>query len=220
MLDSDSLPMEALEQNLRELHTINKLLGGYAITFNAMDKVISPDSPSTVVVDIGCGGGDTLKELHGWGLRKNKMLQLHGIDILPGCISYSQKNVSTTTGVRFFCDDYRNAIRHVPRFDILHASLFCHHLSNDEITELIRFALDNKVILIINDLERNPVAYYSIKMLTKLFSSSPLVKNDAPLSVLRGFKKYEWRNLLQNSGAKKYTIKNRWAFRHEVIVYE
>jgi hypothetical protein len=46
-----------------------------------------------------------------------------------------------------------------------------------------------------------------------------LVKNDAPLSVLRGFKKKEWLEIIQQSGAKNYTLKNKWAFRHQVIIY-
>jgi hypothetical protein len=85
---------------------------------------------------------------------------------------------------------------------------------------LIQFAKKHKAILIINDLERNRFAYYAIKYLTKFFSKSYLVKNDAPLSVLRGFKKTEWIEMIQLAGAKNYSVKNKWAFRHEVIVYE
>ena len=211
--------MEDLAQNLRELHTINKMLGGYSITFKALNKVTQAKN-TAIVVDIGCGGGDTLRELHAWSLRKNKSMQLNGIDILPGCISYSESNVKDKPGIRLICDDYRNCTTHIPKIDVMHASLFCHHLTNEEIVELIRFTLSNKITLVINDLERHPLAYYSIKMLTRIFSNSHMVKNDAPLSVLRGFKKNEWKDLIIQSGAKKYTIKNRWAFRHEVIVYE
>ncbi len=219
LLDTCTMSVEDLSQNLRELHTINKWLGGYSITFKAMNKVVKPHTPA-IIMDLGCGGGDTLNELHSWSLKKNRSVQLNGIDILPGCISYSQTNTRGKTGIRFICDDYRNSTAHIPKIDVMHASLFCHHLNDDEIVELIRFTLSNKITLVINDLERHPLAYYSIKALTALFSRSHLVKNDAPLSVLRGFKKSEWRRLLELSGAKKYTVTNRWAFRHEVIVYE
>jgi nicotinamide phosphoribosyltransferase len=92
-------------------------------------------------------------------------------------------------------------------------------LTNEEIVELIKFAQKNKSTLIINDLERNAFAHYSIKLLTKLFSKSYLVKNDAPLSVLRGFKKTEWKDIIQQSGAKNFSVKYKWAFRHQVIIY-
>jgi hypothetical protein len=55
--------------------------------------------------------------------------------------------------------------------------------------------------------------------LTSIFSKSYLVKNDAPLSVLRGFKKKEWFAILQQAGATNYSVKWKWAFRHLITVY-
>jgi hypothetical protein len=45
------------------------------------------------------------------------------------------------------------------------------------------------------------------------------VKNDAPLSVLRGFKKREWRLLFRHAGIDHYELKWNWAFRW-LIIYE
>jgi hypothetical protein len=45
------------------------------------------------------------------------------------------------------------------------------------------------------------------------------VKHDAPLSVLRGFKKYEWKAMLAQAEIKQYSLKNKWAFRHQLIIY-
>ena len=70
----------------------------------------------------------------------------------------------------------------------------------------------------IADLHRHPLAYYSIKWLTGLFSKSYLVKNDAPLSVLRGFSRKEWESLLTKAGIKNYSIRWKWAFRWLIIV--
>ncbi|WP_229219060.1 hypothetical protein [Dyadobacter sediminis] len=44
------------------------------------------------------------------------------------------------------------------------------------------------------------------------------MKNDAPVSVLKGLKK-EWIEIIRKSGADQFTVRNKWAFRHEVIVY-
>jgi hypothetical protein len=71
----------------------------------------------------------------------------------------------------------------------------------------------------INDLHRHFLAYYSIQILTRLFSKSYLVKNDAPLSVARGFTKNEWQKLLKEVGMQEARISWRWAFRH-LIVYQ
>lgn len=217
LLDADFIPDADLFQNLKELNVINSLLGGYDISFKALRKILTKNKSYTII-DIGSGGGDTLKQIEYWSKKNNYITQLFGIDIKQTCISYSKEN-KPSKDIIFICDDYRNIFLHLPHVDIIHACLFCHHLSEEQIVELIQFAQKNNATLVINDLERNPIAYYSIKILTRLFSKSYLVKNDAPLSVLRGFKKVEWLNIIQQSGAKKYSIKYRWAFRHEVIIY-
>jgi 2-polyprenyl-3-methyl-5-hydroxy-6-metoxy-1,4-benzoquinol methylase len=216
-LDAEDIPSADLFQNLDELDRINTLLGGYRITFSALKKVVQPNQ-SYVLMDIGCGGGDTLKHIEQWQRGKNMNLTLMGIDLKSVCIDYAtQKN--TANNIRFFCDDYRNMLLHTPKIDIIHACLFCHHLDENQLIELIQFALKRNIVLIINDLERNIIAYYAIKFLTALFSNSYLVKNDAPLSVARGFKKTEWKAIIEKAGATHFSIQNKWAFRHEIIIY-
>ena len=216
LLDGENIPDKDLYQNLKELNTINNLLGGYKITFSALNKVLIGDK-RYVLVDIGSGGGDTLKQIHNWSKKQKFNLDLYGIDLKQTCINYSKEN--NNSSIKFICDDYKNVLLHISKVDIIHACLFCHHLNDKEISVLIEFCLINKITLIINDLERNPFAYYAIKVLTALFSKSYLVKNDAPLSVLRGFKMREWKAIINQSGAKNYSINYKWAFRHEVIVY-
>jgi hypothetical protein len=74
--------------------------------------------------------------------------------------------------------------------------------------------------VIINDLHRHPLAYYSIKWITRLFSGSYLVKNDAPLSVLRAFRKPELEEILDKCNIKKYALRWQWAFRWQLIMYK
>jgi 2-polyprenyl-3-methyl-5-hydroxy-6-metoxy-1,4-benzoquinol methylase len=217
LLDADDIPAPDLFQNLKELDRINTLLGGYNITFSALKKIIKPNQSYTLI-DIGCGGGDTLKHIEKWRKKKNLSINLIGIDLKPVCIEYATQQ-NPAENIRYICDDYRNMFRHVEKMDIIHACLFCHHLSEIQLIELIQFALDRKVTLVINDLERNVFAYYAIKTLTTLFSKSYLVKNDAPLSVARSFKKKEWLSLINQAGAMRFSVKNKWAFRHEIIIY-
>ena len=217
LLDADYIPEKDLFQNLKELDFINNWLGGYQISFSALRKVLTQNRKYTLV-DIGSGGGDTLKRIRNWVKKYGVELRLYGVDIKPVCIDYSRRNAGRE-GIEFICDDYRNVFGHVSEIDIIHASLFCHHLSDEELVELIRFSIGHKTLLVINDLERSGLAYYLIKILTAVFSKSYLVKHDAPMSVSRGFKRREWIAILNEAGATKFSVKNRWAFRHEVIVY-
>jgi len=65
----------------------------------------------------------------------------------------------------------------------------------------------------INDLHRHFLAYHSIRLLTRTFSKSRLVKNDAPISVTRGFSRADWQRILTDAGLNDYHLYWRWAFR-------
>ena len=45
-----------------------------------------------------------------------------------------------------------------------------------------------------------------------------MVKNDAPLSVKRGFTKQEILKLLEDVGATNFVIKKKWAFRWMIVI--
>jgi hypothetical protein len=71
----------------------------------------------------------------------------------------------------------------------------------------------------INDLHRHWLAYYLIKHITKWFSRSYLVKNDAALSVARSFRKQEWKEIFSRSGLEAPGIEWKWAFRWLVTYF-
>jgi 2-polyprenyl-3-methyl-5-hydroxy-6-metoxy-1,4-benzoquinol methylase len=104
------------------------------------------------------------------------------------------------------------------QFDIILCTLVAHHFSNKQLSELFK-NLKNQATLgvVINDLERNPLAFYSIRFLTSVFSKSAMVKFDAPLSVLRGFKKTELQSILQKAEIDTYNLSWQWAFRWKLV---
>ena len=214
LLDEDDIPRDLLYQNLRELEVINKWLGGINISLNGLKRATKNYTGKIVLADIGCGGGDALEQF----AKKNKNIDLYGIDLKEDCIAYAQQHCKAYKNIQFIQGDYREVIRELTEVTHVHAALFCHHLSEEEIIELIQFCQQHKKTLITNDLERHPFAYYSIYWLTRIFNGSSLVKNDAPLSVLRGFKKREWRDMLDKAGVDNYHLSWQWAFRHLIII--
>ena len=219
LLDEPNIDTALLYQNLKELETINTLLGGHAVSLKGLKQLVFDKQKVYNIIDIGCGGGDSLKAIARWSKNKSVKIQLTGIDLKSDCIVYAENNCKNYTQIAFRCDDFRNAFSETTPIDIVHAALFCHHFKEAELVEFIKLCSNKGSIFLINDLERQPIAYYAIKWLTQLFSKSVLVKNDAPLSVLRGFKKTEWEAIFQQAGIKNYSVTNRWAFRHLVIAY-
>ncbi len=215
LLDENSIPFADIKQNMKELDFINIWLGGHAITVAAF-KLLSKGKKEISVCEIGCGGGDNLAAIHRWCLKKNIQLSITGIDIKEECIDYA-KSRKALKNISWITNDYKQVIfKNKP--DIIFSSLFCHHFTQDELIFQINWMKQNSQIgFFINDLHRHFFAYYSIKFLTRLFSKSYLVKNDAPLSVARGFSKNELKNLCNKADAREAKVTWKWAFRFIVM---
>jgi 2-polyprenyl-3-methyl-5-hydroxy-6-metoxy-1,4-benzoquinol methylase len=215
ILDRDDIPFADIKQNMQELNFINTYLGGHAISIQGLTKLIG-DKKSVTICEIGCGGGDNLTAINNFCKAKNIKAKFTGIDINANCIAFAKEKTNIAC-VEFIISDYREVV-FTEKPDVIFSSLFCHHFTNEELTEMLKWMQCNCTTgFFINDLHRHPLAYYFIKGATKLFSKSYLVKNDAPLSVLRGFKKSEWQNILQRAGIKNYTLQWRWAFRYLIV---
>jgi SAM-dependent methyltransferase len=226
ILDGDDSPFEDIKQNMHELDVINTWLGGHQITIKGFQQIIDRVShppafgvthPQTLLIcEIGCGGGDNLRVIQQYCKKKNINIKLIGVDINPHCIAFAQSR-KENEGIEFICSDYATA-SFTQKPTIIFSSLFCHHFTEKELQQQFLWMKDNSTLgFFINDLHRYPLAYYSIKLITSVFSKSYLVKNDAPLSVLRGFKREELIQLCERSSISKYQLKWMWAFRWLLI---
>ena len=212
LLDNDAIPFDDIRVNMRELNIINSWLGGHAITISGFKRLLGHRS-SIHICEIGCGDGNNLYILYKWCKKNNIEFRCTGIDIKPECIDTAKKEY-IIPGSAWLVQDYK-MVQFANRPDIIFSSLFCHHFTSEELIAQLKWMQQNSTLgFFINDLQRNWVAYYSIRLITKIFSSSYLVRNDAPLSVARGFHKNEWTQLLREAGIKNYSIGWKWAFRY------
>jgi 2-polyprenyl-3-methyl-5-hydroxy-6-metoxy-1,4-benzoquinol methylase len=215
LLDRDDIPFADIKRNMQELDFINRHLGGHDITLDGIVALIqkTPTFNKTLtIIEIGCGGGDNLRAIKKWAAYIKLPVALLGIDINAECIAYARSQ-QRNAGIEFIQSDYRSTTIEI-KPDIVFSSLFCHHFTDDELVDQLRWMRDNSSIgFFINDLHRHPLAYYSIALLSNVFSRSYLVKNDAPLSVKRGFKKADWQRLFAAAEIHDYQCTWRWAFR-------
>jgi 2-polyprenyl-3-methyl-5-hydroxy-6-metoxy-1,4-benzoquinol methylase len=220
LLDRDDIPFVDIKRNMQELNFINTYLGGHAITLDGLRELLSNFSVSAetdlLICEIGCGGGDNLKTIAAWCKKENIHASFIGIDINADCIGVA---IETCKGLstEFVHSNYKEVDFH-KKPEIIFSSLFCHHFSNEELVDMLQWMRKNSLAgFFINDLHRHSIAYFSIKWLSRIFSKSYLIKNDAPLSVARGFTRTEWLTLLNSAKITNFKIQWKWAFRWLII---
>lgn len=217
LMDADGIPFDAMAQTLRELNIINTRLGGHAITIEGVKALLKKDEP-VVICEIGCGGGDNLFAIHKYLASKKISVRFIGIDMNAECIAFAKQQYPRLD-CEWICSDYALVSFNERKPGIIFSSLFCHHFTDEQLISMLRWQhINSEKGFFINDLHRHGLAYYLIKYITRYFSKSYLVKNDACLSVARSFKKADWQKLLVKAGITKYEVKWKWAFRWLVIV--
>ena len=220
LLDKDDIPFVDIMQNMKELNTINTLLGGHAITLKGIKKLLQGRDKKQAlhICEIGCGGGDNLQAIYHWCVKKNIAVKFTGIDIKETCIKFAATQYPELPA-KWLASDYASVSFHENKPDIIFNSLFCHHFPEAKILHILHWMqMNSRIGFFINDLHRHWMAYYSIRWITAAFSRSYLVKNDAPLSVARGFKRKEWEKIFDLTGIHPFAIQWKWAFRHLITV--
>lgn len=218
LLDRDDIPFEDIRRNMLELDTINTWLGGHAISIRGIKDLVSTSPPRQVsVCEIGCGGGDNLRVLSRKCRQWNISFNAIGIDNNEHCVRVAQQQWEEGEA-RWIHSDYRDVEFRDKKPDIIFSSLFCHHFDDEQLVGMLQWMERNSETgWFINDLHRHPLAWNSIRLLTRLFSRSYLVRNDAPLSVLRGFSRREWENIFLAAGIGECSLHWKWAFRWLVV---
>lgn len=207
---------ELMARTYREINFINKyLLGDYFILRDVARMARASGRTALTVMDLGCGNGDLLRKIqHDLGL-KGFTITAVGYDPF----------LNTTGGAAdeahslYLYDDW-DQLRAAHSIDITVTSLTLHHLYGSELEEALHRLQDTpRVGFVISDLVRSKLAYWIIKVLTALFSRSILVKNDACLSVWRGFSRADMLGMILSSPEVDCSLNANIAFRWMLIGY-
>ena len=216
-MDAPGVSRELLFKNLHELDLLNRTLGGHAVTLQGIKKLMTDKGKTYHIADIGCGSGDTMRYIARWARLNGYKIKLTGIDMNTDAIDYLVQMSHDYAEINGIASDYRNFIHTNSTFDIVHCSLFCHHLKDAEISALFTWFKQKNIGFVINDLQRNWLAYYCALIFTRILNGSALAKNDGPISVLRGFKRRELKSFLQTADIKNYSIERKRGFRWLVV---
>lgn len=214
LMDAPDVDSAALDHAMRHLEIINRALNGYGPSLAGIRQVLPPGRKDFSLLDVGCGSGDTLRSIARWCRRQGLSGRLTGIELSE------QSADRAAEACRGFPEI---TIRHQDIFampagscyDIVHSALVLHHFSkDDDVVNVLRHMGQIAGLgVIVNDLHRHPMAYHSIRMLTGAMSKSPILRNDAPLSVARAFTRSELHKFAVRAGLQDVKVQWHWAFR-------
>ena len=216
-MDAPDLSERDLREMLDELAFINTALGGYGVSLRGLKALMPRACEHLRVLDVGTGGGDVPRHMVSWAARRGIDATVHGIDLSDATVAYAREKTGGIAGLTFSESDLHD-LEGENEYDVVHTALTLHHFDDSRAPEMLRkmFALCRWGV-VINDLHRHPLAYHSIALLTKVFSRSEFIRNDAPLSVLRAFRRSELFDLAARAGVPRPRITWHWAFRWLVV---
>lgn len=207
-LGADYYTVEEYNDCMIKLDNIGKWLGGDHATISALRRM--KNTPLSIL-DVGCGGGLFTIKL----AAEFPNARILGIDINPLAIEFAKNRLASMrhppSNVSFELRSEGKLTEPKKSYDVVLATLVCHHMTDDVLIEFISKACCvAKQKVIINDLHRHPLAFYLFKMISPIFFRNRLVLNDGPISIRRAFTKKELDDYLH---AFHYTISWHWAFR-------
>jgi 2-polyprenyl-3-methyl-5-hydroxy-6-metoxy-1,4-benzoquinol methylase len=218
IMDEPEVTQQEFVRALREIRWVNRYLGGTTAILDALKTLCKTDHEPLRILDIGTGSADIPMALAEWGRATQRRLEITAVDLHPLAVQEAKARVSAYPEISVeACDAFQ--LPYPPEsFDFVISSMFLHHLDDNEAVILLQkmVTLARRGV-IINDLERHPLAWLGIRLLSILTAKGAVFYNDSALSVLRGFKKKELNTYCQQAGLKNFQIQHRHPFRWLLI---
>jgi len=186
---------------LRDLAEVNRVTRAYAPTLAFLDRIAAGRSTSEPlrILDVGSGGGDTLRAIARWAASRSLAVELTGIDLNPYSTRAAQEfsaRDSLAARIDFVTADVFTYTPG-PAPDIVLSALFTHHLSTPDIVRFLRWMeVHARLGWFINDLHRSRRAAFWFRFLPILFSWHPFIQSDGPISLRRAFTAEDWLHML------------------------
>jgi SAM-dependent methyltransferase len=181
---------------LRSLEQINRWFQGYRPTLAWLERLPLGTREPVRIVDVGCGGGDLLRQIAGWAQRRGTAVRLTGIDLNPYATRAAKEFTPEDSDITWVTGDALLFQPEAP-VDIVVSSLMAHHLEDEEIVALLRW-MDTTAQAgwFINDLARSAWSGRIFGGIAALARSHRFVRHDGPVSFRRAFRQEDWVRLL------------------------
>jgi SAM-dependent methyltransferase len=209
-----------LIDDLRNLRYMNRFLGGSRGLLYGLKRFLRDEKlTSFSLLDVGTGSGDIPAAITRWSRNRDMKPRIIALEAQPIIASVAAAQTLNFSEISVIQSDAAAPPFRPSSFDIVTASQFLHHFTEDKIITLLhRWAILARRAIIISDLIRHPAAYYGIYALTRLCTRNVMTINDAALSVQRALTLREWRKLFKKASVGRVHIRAIAPFRMSAVI--
>lgn len=221
IMDDFAMEGETLRSSLDQLAFINRWLGGNRVTMGGLESLLADTPVSTPlrILDLGCGNGDLLRIAADWGRKTGRPLALIGIDGNDFTVNYARELSTAYPEISYRAEMIPSDYLREEQYDVVLCTLFLHHFATKDLINLLQLLCrQSRIGLVVNDLHRSRLAYFLFNLIT-LFIRNRMVRADGLTSILRGFRKSDLRTMVEALPLKRSSIRWRWAFRYQWLLW-
>jgi 2-polyprenyl-3-methyl-5-hydroxy-6-metoxy-1,4-benzoquinol methylase len=217
LMDDLTLDQSQIKAVLADINKANRLLGGNRITLKAIERLIQKFPRNLYrIVDMGCGDGSMLREVAELCSCLGIKAELTGIDLNEKSLQIARHKSIPYSNISYFQGDILDINAQELHCDILLCTLTLHHFHEKEIELFVaKFAELAQIGVVINDLERNKIAYQLFKIFAAVFMKTEIARKDGLTSIRSGFSKKDLMAFSELLPNMEHRISSRWAFRYE-----
>jgi len=217
-MDDPLLPAADHQMALAGLARLNRWSRGDAGLWRRIQAEARSIAPRTLrVLDIATGSGDLPIRLCQRASLSQLPIHFSACDLNPTALEVAgQAAEKANLSIEFFQLDA--VADPIPAgFDVIMVSLFLHHLSDDQIVNLLtKLSQATQRMILVNDLARSRWNYHLVWLAGRILSRSPVVHFDGPVSVQAAFTKAELMELATKAGLTNAEVYSQFPARWQL----
>jgi len=220
MMDLPGNPKALLMGDLRNLRIINRYLGGYRGVIKGLKRLVGQNGMKGFsLLDVGTGSADIPKMIVQWARNQSIEATIIALEPDPVTAEEAAHQTQDCPEITVIRADGMAPPFQAAAFDFVLASQMLHHFTDDKIIVLLKTwsGLARRAILV-SDLVRDPLAYYGIRLITRLFTRNEMTRFDGPLSVRRALTIKEWRALFREAAVGPFRVVPIFPYRQMTLI--
>jgi hypothetical protein len=201
LLDAGAGTLEDVEANLTEMWRVNRFTGGLRALTHHLYPRLRAHTGTATIADLGTGSAEIPAAITQWAAGNNLSVRIFAIDLAARHLQLARSRIHSTPNIRLLQADAGDLPFAPDSVDYLISSLFLHHLSPEQVTNLLRQTFDHvRCGLILTDITRGVLPLLAFKISQFVFARNYLTRHDGAVSIRRAYTPAELLDLAKSAG--------------------